>query len=254
MLVLSRRAGQKIVFPTLDATLEIVSLKSGTVRLAITAPRELPILREELLASGPHTSPPRSAADLTAALRQMIHRINDRLNGSTIGLGLLRRQLDLGRTEEMRITLNRLEQELAGLRQAAELMPPLNAPLQAARLRRRALLVEDDVNECELLAGFLRLAGIEVETAGDGADALDHLRTHVKPDVVLLDMILPRCDGPTTVRAIRGDPSNANLKIFGVTGSDPDQMGLPEGPAGINRWFRKPLKPEDLLRELDRDS
>ena len=64
-------------------------------------------------------------------------------------------------------------------------------------------------------------------------------------------MILPRCDGPSTVRAIRGNPAHAGLKIIGVTGSDPTHLGVPEGPNGIDRWFRKPLNPEALLRELN---
>jgi CheY-like chemotaxis protein len=66
-------------------------------------------------------------------------------------------------------------------------------------------------------------------------------------------MLMPRCDGPTLVRALRGDPSYVGLKIFGVTGSSFDRFGLDEGPTGIDRWFRKPLNPEHLLRDLKAD-
>jgi CheY-like chemotaxis protein len=124
----------------------------------------------------------------------------------------------------------------------------------APRRARRALLVEDDHNERELLAGFLRLAGIDVVTAGDGSDALDRLRQpDERPDVVLLDMVLPRLDGPTTVRAIRRDPALAGLKIFAMTGHSPERFGLGEGPSGIDRWFNKPLNPEVLLRDLHQE-
>jgi carbon storage regulator CsrA len=197
MLVLTRRVHQKILFPSIGTTLEIVSVKSGAVRIGIDAPPSVPVFREEILPDADR-EPCAPAAPADEALRRLIHQVNNRLSGSTIGLALLRRQLELGRTSELAGTLARIEQELAGLREAVEPAAPASPPL-----RRRALLVEDDANECELLAGFLRMAGLDVETAGDGADALDHLRTHEKPDVVLLDMILPRCDGPSTVRAIR---------------------------------------------------
>lgn len=116
---------------------------------------------------------------------------------------------------------------------------------------RKALLVEDDHNECELLAAYLRMAGIEVDTAGDGGDALDYLRRQGRPDVVLLDMVLPRCDGPATVRAIREDPAYAGLKIFAVTGHSPEKF--PTIRAGVDRWFCKPLNPAILVRALSKE-
>jgi CheY-like chemotaxis protein len=109
-------------------------------------------------------------------------------------------------------------------------------------------LVEDNANERELMALFLRGAGLDVATAGDGGDALDYLRQRERPDVVLLDMGLPRVDGATTVRAIRGDPAYAGLKIFAVTGHSPEEFDL--GPRGVDGWFRKPIDPVELLRNV----
>ena len=115
-------------------------------------------------------------------------------------------------------------------------------------------MVEDDTNERELLAGFLRMAGIDVVTAGDGADALDYLRTEGRPDVILLDLMLPHTDGITTAQEIRRNPANEGLKIFAVTGHSADRFGA-DGlrSAGIDRWFQKPLNPEALLRDLNQD-
>ena len=118
---------------------------------------------------------------------------------------------------------------------------------------RKALLVEDDQNERELLAGFLRISGFDVDTAGDGCDALDRFLAGTRPDVVLLDMGLPRCDGAATTREIRRDPSWAGLKIFAVTGHSPDEYDVDQGPRGIDRWFSKPLDPVALVRELTRE-
>jgi carbon storage regulator CsrA len=246
MLVLSRRISEKIVFPTLKTSVEVVAVKPGVVRLGIEAPQNVPVFRQEVLQREGfvNVAPARSPID------ELTHAVNNRLNSATVGLALLRRQLELGLTAEMAGTLARIENTLESLRQ----LPQIGHAGQTrpAGRRRRALLVEDDRNECELLAAFLRLAGLDVNTAGDGADALEHLRNQGKPDVLVLDMMLPRCDGPTTVRAIRQDPRYSGLKIFGVTGTAYEQFGLAEGPAGIDRWFKKPLNPEVLLRELTR--
>jgi carbon storage regulator CsrA len=247
MLVLSRRPHEKIVFPSINTVIQVVALKPGVVRLGIQAPDDLPVFRQEVLDQQPaSTWPAPSALAAEARLRQLTHALNTRLNSGTIALALLRRQLELGRPADGLATLGKLDEELASLKQA---VTPVCAP--ATGPRRRALLVEDDHNERELLAGFLRLAGLEVSTAGDGADALEHLR-HQRPDVVLLDMLLPRVDGPSTVRAIRGEPTYRDLVIFGVTGADRALFNLPEGPAGIDQWFLKPLDPEALLREMHR--
>jgi carbon storage regulator CsrA len=111
----------------------------------------------------------------------------------------------------------------------------------------RALLVEDNANERQLMAGFLRLRGFAVDTADDGVDALEYLRSGGKPDLVLLDMGLPRCDGPTALRAIRRDPSLAGLKVFAVSAARPEDYG---SPAGVDRWFHKPVDPDRLFRDV----
>jgi carbon storage regulator CsrA len=246
MLVLSRRPGEKIIFPAMETTVQLVSVKGSVVRIGIDAPDHIAVFREEVLQRD-GLQPP--AAGRTAA-NQFLHFLNNRLNASTIGVALLRRQLELGLSGEMAGTLDRIDETLRALQQRVAGVNPAIPPPQTTA-RRRALVVEDDRNECELLAGFLRLAGLDVHTAGDGADALDYLRERGKPDVVLLDMYLPRCDGPTTVRTIRRDPALADLTIFGLTGAEIEQFDLTEGPGGIDRWFRKPLDPQVLLRELE---
>lgn len=250
MLVLSRRLAQKLVFPGIQTTVQIVSVKPGVVRLGIDAPEHIAVYREELL--------DRTALQTAAASRSLpksksdesTHLLNNLLNTNSVGLGLLRRQLALGQTSEMNHTLDKIESNLQNIQQRFQCLD-VTPPRAAAPLKRQALIVEDDCNECELLAGFLRLAGMDVHTAGDGADALDYLSFKGKPDFVLLDMLLPRCDGPTTVRAIRRNPAYAGLRIFGVTGAPVEQFGLDEGPGGIDYWFRKPFNPEMLLRKLD---
>jgi carbon storage regulator CsrA len=257
MLVLSRRPNEKILLPAANVTVEVVSIKHGAVRLGIDAPRDMAVWREELWnkAGQPQASLETALKNgQEAALRDLRHLVRNRLNVAAIGLALLRRQIEAGLTREAGVTIERMANDLEMLQ--SRLDAPLAAPPGPAvrPARKTALVVEDDRNECELLAGFLRVAGVEVATAGDGADALDYLRTHDQPDFVVLDMLMPRCDGPTTVHSIRSDPHYASLKIFAVSGRSPAEFGIETGRAGIDRWFPKPLNPEALLRELNHEA
>jgi len=253
MLVLTRRENEKILFPALDATVEVLEVKQGRVRLGITAPAELQILREEVYkAAGGQLSDATTglAAFQSARLKKTRHTIRNHLNSATVGLALARRQLHAGLIENLEQTLSRIGEGFGSLGVEVEGLVDRAEPPKQDR-QPLALLVEDDSNECELLAGFLRLAGYKVDTARDGEDAMDHLRNDCIPDVMLLDMNMPRCDGPTTVKMIRGEPSFANLKIFAVTGYSPDHFGLDVKRSGIDHWFQKPLNPEKLLGELN---
>jgi carbon storage regulator CsrA len=265
MLVLSRKLKEKIVFPTVGASVQILDIKRGLVRLGITAPPDVTILREEVPDRAaewgrpqPQARPPDRAA-VQAKDDDLARRLGDRLKTAGMGLGLLRLQLEAGNTDEARATLAALHEDfqrlLDGVEKKAEVppAPPADRPGPRAGKRRKALLVEDDRNERELLAGFLRLSGLEVDTAGDGSDALDYLHTHARPDVVLLDMVMPRMDGPTVVKQLRRDSAYAGLKIFGVSGHLPDEFDLERGPSGIDRWFQKPLDPSALLHDLQEE-
>lgn len=66
----------------------------------------------------------------------------------------------------------------------------------------KILIVDDDLNICEVLKIYLAKAGYEVKTAADGAEAVDTFRTY-EPDLVLLDIMLPRKDGWQVCREIR---------------------------------------------------
>src|SRR5262249_6827512 len=138
--------------------------------------------------SGEEADPRKLSESDTSGLNGVLQ---DRLTTTGLGLGLLRLQLDTGRTEEAKATLAALQADFQILLHDTHTeTEPLSARVSTGS-SRRALLVEDDLSEREFLARFLRRSGLQVDTAGDGADALDYLRTHDQPDVVLLDMGLP---------------------------------------------------------------
>ena len=196
-----------------------------------------------------------------ALVRRHRHQFRNHLNSATIGIALVQRQMQAGMLAQAEATLSKIS---AGIHQMTDqielvILPPgaasagneVSSAGSARKGAPKALLVEDDHNECELLAGFFRLAGYQVATASDGSDAIDYLHQHERPDVMLLDMMLPRCDGPTTIRRLRDDPTFNDLKIYAMSGYTPDQVGLDCSASGVARWFQKPLNPELLLRELN---
>ncbi|MHB8897612.1 MAG: response regulator [Thermoguttaceae bacterium] len=244
MLVLSRRQDDKIIFPNLGITVEILRIAGQSVRIGVEAPSDVRVLRHELADKSGET-----AGDGKAATPQIsMHQLRNRLNKAVLGLYVLQRQLEAGIRPDADETLEKVLSEFHSLDEflAGEKQPSPKEP-------RLALVVEDDANESELLAGFLRMSGYEVATASDGCDALDYLAAGRQPDVVLLDMQMPRCDGPSTIVAIRENPKYDDLRLFGVSGREPAEVGVTVGPQGVDRWFRKPLNPQLLVNQINRD-
>ena len=252
MLVLSRRVHEKIVFPGLNTAVQVLSVRQGTVRLGIGAPPGVAVLRDELQEHPAATSMPRT--DQGGKFAALARQLRDRLQVTGVGLGTVQLLLEAGLTHDAKATLARIRDDFQLLRYGVDGELEEGAPPHPATPRKaKALLVEDDNHQRELLAGFLRMAGLDVDTTGDGCDALDYLRSRPRPDVVLMDMGLPRCDGATAVRQIRSDPAFTGLRIFAVTASAPNGFDIPHGPAGIDRWFQKPLDPASLLHELKQE-
>jgi carbon storage regulator CsrA len=267
MLVLTRRENEKIVFPEVGITVEVVSISGSRARLGVEAPAEVRILRHEIaekeLAENPLTFSIKHRPQLEALAKQTqtsnpSHAVRNHLNSTSIAAQLLRRQLDMGMIDDAEVTVQTLLAELSALN--TEITQPKEKPSQTKSVapataghRPTALLVEDNDNERLLLAGFLKMVGFEVVTAENGMAALDYLTSHERPDVVLLDMLMPECDGPTAVSKIRRQAELDGLRIFAVSGTSPAKLGLETGPRGIDRWFHKPINPEELAREMAKD-
>jgi carbon storage regulator CsrA len=242
MLVLSRRAGEKIVIPNLGIAIEVVRIGGRAVKIGVEAPPSIRVLREEL-----HQQP--IAPSLHRGLEPLSrHDLNNRLNHITLGIHLYRRQRDAGMDEQAAATFRILLQDLENVKQLPENEPAAAPAPVAEALRRRTLVVDDHANERELLAGLLNMNGCDCATASDGQEALEYLQHHERPDVVLLDMRMPRCDGPNTLRLIRQESRLADMRVFCVSGTPPQDLGISTGPGGFDGWFPKPL---DLCRLLN---
>jgi carbon storage regulator CsrA len=239
MLVVTRRVNEKIVFPSIGITIQLLKVSGLTARVGIDAPPQIKVLREEVAPNGKHQDVP----------RQHDHARANALSKVTLGIHLARKQWEAGHAEEAGRTLDQALENLLKFENLLKHDPPAQsgpAPLPKCR----ALIVEDDDNERELLAGILGMNGCECVTAVDGEDALAYLQTGARPDVVLLDMALPRCGGAETLRRIRTDRNLTGLRVFSVSSTSPRELNIPDGPDGFDAWFPKPLNPQRLWNAI----
>lgn len=248
MLVLSRGRNDKIVFPNLGITVEILNIGGSKVRVGVDAPPNVTVLRHELAENdgGAPTQEPQPSEG------KLSHELRNRLHAAKLALHLSQKLVQVNRLEDADRTLQKALDEFAALEQRLIEAKHVAPAARPAGVLGRALLVEDNLNESELLASYLRLSGFQVDTARDGQDALSFLENEKRPDVVLLDMRMPRCDGPATIHAIRANPELRDMKVYAISGSSPDQLGVQRGPHGVDQWFPKPLDPAVLVRELSR--
>lgn len=246
MLVLSRRPDQQVEFPNIGVSLKVLTVKGRVVKLGIEAPDDIQIVRPEAKGNTPTAGPPRRLINGLDA-----HDVKNRLNNIKLAAAVFERQRELGRDDEADATFERLVNLLSDLEQQFQTKSAQNkADDQSARLPQRLLVVEDDPNERELLAGLLELYGFEVTTCADGDEALAALARGPRPDLVLLDMKMPRCTGVEVVERIRATQELADLPLFAVSGTDPSELGIATDASGVNQWFPKPLDPKRLLDVL----
>jgi DNA-binding response OmpR family regulator len=115
----------------------------------------------------------------------------------------------------------------------------------------RVLVVEDVDDIRDLIAINLRLEGFDVATAEDGLDCLAVVGDY-DPDVITLDVAMPRLDGFSTAEQLRGSPATAHIPLIIVSaraqGSD---KALGE-EIGVNAYLTKPFDPEELVATVRR--
>ncbi len=113
----------------------------------------------------------------------------------------------------------------------------------------RVLVIDDSEVIRQLITMNLEFEGFEVVTAVDGQDALEKIHD-VRPDVVTIDVKMPRLDGLATVARLRADPRTAGVKIAMVTASA-QEIDLRRGEAaGVDAYVTKPFDPESLVRTI----
>ncbi|MFF2850632.1 response regulator [Streptomyces sp. NPDC058001] len=109
----------------------------------------------------------------------------------------------------------------------------------------RVLVVDDNKVIRQLIRVNLELEGFEVVTAADGAECLEVVH-HVRPDVVTLDVVMPRLDGLRTSARLRSDPRTRHLPLMIVSACT--QYEVDSGlDVGVDAFLAKPFEPGELI-------
>jgi two-component system, OmpR family, response regulator len=124
-----------------------------------------------------------------------------------------------------------------------DLLPPTNGRTPEARL----LVVDDEPNIVELLSTSLRFAGFEVATAMNGADAVRAVERH-RPDLVLLDVMLPDFDGFVVLRRLRD--GRDHLPVLFLTARDGNDDKVTGLTLGGDDYVTKPFSLEEVVARI----
>lgn len=116
-------------------------------------------------------------------------------------------------------------------------------------MNERILVVDDDKEIARLLRSYLEQAGYAVLVAHDGSAALHALRRE-RPDLLLLDLMLPDKDGWTVTRTIRSDPQLADTLIIMITARVEDTDKILGLELGADDYITKPFNPREVIARV----
>jgi len=177
--------------------------------------------------------------------------------GLGIGLTLVKRLVEMhggtieahsegeGRGSEFSVRLPRL----AG-KPAAREGPVAAAKVGPGPARHRVLVVDDNVDSADSLATLMHLSGHETRIAYDGEDALAAAE-EFRPEVILLDIGLPKVHGFGVCRGVREKPWGEDIVIVALTGWGQDEDRQRSQEAGFDRHIVKPVDYQALTELLD---
>ncbi|MEM9804995.1 MAG: response regulator [Cyanobacteria bacterium P01_D01_bin.56] len=117
------------------------------------------------------------------------------------------------------------------------------------------LVVEDSIAQREMIIDLLKGNGLNVTVASDGVEALAHIQGDL-PDLVVLDIVMPRMNGYEVCRRIKSDPATQNLPVVlcSSKGEEFDRYwGMKQG---ADAYIAKPFQPNELVgtvKQLLRD-
>lgn len=109
------------------------------------------------------------------------------------------------------------------------------------------LVVEDSIPQREMITELLRGSGLEVTAASDGVEALAQIQSGQHPDLVVLDIVMPRMNGYEVCRRLKADPITQNVPVIlcSSKGEEFDRYwGMKQG---ADAYIAKPFQPTELV-------
>ncbi len=110
---------------------------------------------------------------------------------------------------------------------------------------KTVLIIDDDTDYRKLMAEILELKGWKVLSAGEGEQGIELARQQ-RPDAVVCDLLMPRCNGFQVCRALRSDPALRQTRIFVTSGRIFESDRQAAMVAGADEYLTKPIDPAEL--------
>ncbi|MCK6413306.1 MAG: response regulator [Azonexus sp.] len=116
-------------------------------------------------------------------------------------------------------------------------------------MSKKILIVDDEPNIVISLEFLMKKEGFEVAVAGDGEEALSKAGTFA-PDLILLDVMMPKKSGFEVCEALRADPARSGLRIVMLTAKGRDTEVAKGLALGANAYVTKPFSTKDLVAKV----
>jgi chemosensory pili system protein ChpA (sensor histidine kinase/response regulator) len=113
------------------------------------------------------------------------------------------------------------------------------------------MVVDDSLTVRRVTQRLLTREGYHVVLAKDGVDALEQLQS-ITPDIMLVDIEMPRMDGFDLTRNVRSDERTSHVPIIMITSRTADKHRNYAAELGVNEYFGKPYREDDLLGAITR--
>ena len=126
-------------------------------------------------------------------------------------------------------------------------MPGADNLARVTQALGRVLVVDDDEVIRQLIAVNLTLEGFDVATAVDGQDCLDKVGT-IAPQVITLDVMMPRLDGWVTAVELRKNPQTSHIKVVLITARAQEDDKKRGHQIGVDAYLTKPFDPGEMIR------
>ena len=116
-------------------------------------------------------------------------------------------------------------------------------------MQKKILIVDDNIELLEMAREVVKAAGFKVAVASTGPDGLAKARSF-KPDLLILDLVLPEMDGFAICEALRRDRETSTLPVIMLTGLTSEFTRYAGLECGANEYVKKPVTADELLSKI----